>query len=76
LEIELSDFEAVDATLKGDFLWEVVEIVIGGVPRVLVVRCMYMLMSLGRLPFRGSVSSNMLGPKRHQVDLLKVKGST
>jgi hypothetical protein len=26
LEIELSDFEAQDATLKGDYMWQVVEI--------------------------------------------------
>jgi hypothetical protein len=40
LEIELSDFEAEDATLKGDYLWQVVEIVIGGVPTVLEVHFM------------------------------------
>ena len=47
LEIELSDFEAVDATLKGDYLWQVLEIVIGGVPTVLEVRFMCLFMSLG-----------------------------
>jgi hypothetical protein len=31
-EIELSHFEAEDAKLKGDYLWQVVDIVIGGVP--------------------------------------------
>jgi hypothetical protein len=40
LEIELSDFEAENATLKGDYLRQVVEIVIGGVPTVLEVRFM------------------------------------
>jgi hypothetical protein len=35
LEIELSDFEAENATLKGIYLWQVVEIVIGSVPTVL-----------------------------------------
>jgi hypothetical protein len=34
LEIELSDFEAEDTTLKGDYLRQVVEIVIGGIPTV------------------------------------------
>ena len=38
LEIELSDFKAENATLKGDYLRQVVEIVIGGVPTVLEVR--------------------------------------
>jgi hypothetical protein len=40
LEIELSDFEAEDATLKGHYLRQVVEIAIGGVPTVLEVRFM------------------------------------
>jgi len=49
LEIELCDFHAADATLKGDYWWQVVEIVIGGVPTVLEVRCMCMFMILGRV---------------------------
>jgi hypothetical protein len=73
LEIELSDFEAENATLKGDYLWQVVEIVIGGVPTVLEVRCMYLFMSLGRILLQGSVSTNLCGPMRHQVDLWKVE---
>jgi hypothetical protein len=56
LEIELSDFEAENVTLKGDFLWQVVEIVIGGVPTVLEVRLMCFFMSLGRILLQGSVS--------------------
>jgi hypothetical protein len=40
LEIELCEFQSEDATLKGDFLWQVFEIVIGGVPTVLEVRFM------------------------------------
>jgi hypothetical protein len=47
LDIELSDFEAEDATLKGDYLQQVVEIVIGGVPTVLEVGLMCLFMSLG-----------------------------
>jgi len=37
LEIDLSDFEAEDATLRGDYMWQVAEIVTGGVPTVLEV---------------------------------------
>ena len=73
LVIELSDFEAADATLKGDYLWQVVEIVIGGVPTVLEVRFMCMFMSLRKIRLQGSVSMNLLGPMRHQVDLRKVE---
>jgi len=47
LEIELSDFELENAILKGDYLRQVVEIVIGGVPTVLVVHFMCLFMSLG-----------------------------
>ena len=49
MEIELSDFEAENATLKGDYLRQVVEIVIGGVPTVLEVCFMCLFMSLGRI---------------------------
>jgi len=35
LEIEISHFEAENVTLKGNYLWQVVEIVIGGDPTVL-----------------------------------------
>jgi hypothetical protein len=73
LEIELSDFEAEDATLKGDYLWQVVEIVIGGVPTVLEVRFMGLFMSLGRILSRGSVSTNLFDPMWHQVVLRKVE---
>jgi len=75
LEIELSDFEAENATLKGDYLWQVVEIVIGGVPTVLEVRFMCLFMSLGRILLQGSVSTNLFGPVRHYVDLPKVEVS-
>ena len=73
LEIELSDFEAEDATLKGDYLWQVVEIVIGGVPTVLEVSFMYFFMFLGRILLQGSVLTNLFDPMRHQVDLRKVE---
>jgi hypothetical protein len=73
LEIELSDFEAENATLKGDFLWHVIEIVIGGVPTILEVRFVSLFMSLGRKLLQGSVSMNRFGAMRHQVDLRKVE---
>jgi hypothetical protein len=37
LEIKLSNFEAVIATLTGDYFRQVVEIVIGGIPTVLEI---------------------------------------
>jgi hypothetical protein len=73
LEIELSDFEAEDVTLNGDYLWQVVEIVIGGVPTVLEVRFMCLFMSLSRIMLQGSVSMNLFGPVRRPVDLRKVE---
>jgi hypothetical protein len=73
LEIELSDFKAEDATLKGDYLWQVVEIAIGGVPTVLEDCFMCLFMSLGRIRLQGSVSTNLFNPMRHQVDFWKVE---
>ena len=73
LEIELSDFEAENATLKGDYLRQVVEIMIGGVPTIVEVRLMCLFMSLGRILLQGSVSTNLFDPMRPQVDLWKVK---
>jgi len=55
LDIELPDFEAVNVTLKGDYLWQVVQIVIGGSPKVLEVCIMGTFMSLGRIQWQGSV---------------------
>jgi len=75
LEITLSDFNAEDATLKGENLWQVVEIVIGGIPTVLEVRFMCLVMSLDRLLLQGSVSTNLFSPMRHQVDLRQVEVS-
>jgi len=73
MEIELSDFEAEDATLKGNYLWQVVEIVIGGIPTVLEARSMSLCMSLGRIMLQGSVSTNLFDPMRHHVKLRKVE---
>jgi hypothetical protein len=73
LEIELSELEAEDATLKGDYLWHVVQIVIRGVLTILEVRLMYLFMSLGKILWLGSVSTNLFDPMRRHVDLCKVE---
>jgi hypothetical protein len=73
LEVEPSDFEVEDAMLKGDYLWQVVKIVIGGVQTVLEVRFMCLIMSLVGILLQGSVSTNLFGPMRHHVDLQKVE---
>jgi len=72
LEIELSDFEAENATRKGDYLWQVAEIVIGGIPTVREVcfRCLFM--SLSRILLEHSVSTNLIDPMAHQVGHQKV----
>jgi hypothetical protein len=62
LKFELSNFEAEDATLKGDYLWLVVEIVIGGVPTVLAVRLMCLFMALGEILLQVSISTNLFDP--------------
>ena len=53
--IKLSDFEAGNVTLKDDYLWQVVEIVIGGVLTVVEVRFMYLFMCLRRIMLQGSI---------------------
>jgi hypothetical protein len=73
LEIELSDFKAENATLKGDYLWQVVEIVIGGVPTVLETRFVCIVMSLGKILLQGSISTNLFDPVEYEVDLRKVE---
>jgi len=73
LEIELSNYEAENATLKGDYLWLVVEIVIGGIPTVIEVRFWWLFLCLGRMLGQGSISTNTFYPVRYQVDLLNVE---
>jgi hypothetical protein len=73
LEIELSDFKAENATLKGDYLWQVVEIVIGGIPTILEIHFICLFMSLGRFLLQGSLLTHPFDPVRHQVDLWKVE---
>jgi len=64
LVIDQSDFEADNATLNGDYLWQVVVIVIGGVPTVHEVRVMCLFMDLGRILLQGSVSTNLFDQMR------------
>ena len=73
MNIDHSDFEAEAATLKGDYLRQVVENEIGGVPTVLDVLFRCMFMSLSSLLLEGSVLTNLFDPLRHQVDLRKVE---
>jgi hypothetical protein len=72
-EIELSDFEVGNVVLKSDFLWQLVEIVIGGVLTVFEINWMYFIMSLGRVLLKGSALTNLCDPMRYQVDLQKVE---
>ena len=73
LEIEPSHFETENATLKCDYLRQVVEIVIRGVLTILEVRFICLFMSHGRILLQGSVLTNLFDPMRHQVDLRKVE---
>jgi hypothetical protein len=73
-KIEISDFESENVTLKGDYFWQVFEIVIGGVPTILEVSFVCLFMSLSRIQLQGSISTNLFGSMRHQVDLGKVEG--
>jgi hypothetical protein len=73
LEIQLSDFEPEKETLKGDLWRQLVEIVIGGIPTVLEICLMFLFMSLRNILLKGSVSMNLCGPMRLQVDLRKVE---
>jgi hypothetical protein len=45
----------------------------GGVPTVFEVGFICLFMSLGRILLPGSVSTNLFGPMRHQVDIQKVE---
>jgi hypothetical protein len=58
-EIELPDFDAEDAMLNDDYLWQEVKIVIGGVPTVLEVRFMLKYMSHSQILLQDSVSTNL-----------------
>jgi hypothetical protein len=75
IEVERSDFEAENAMLIGDFLSDIVEIVIGGIPTVLEVRFMWLFVFLSRLLMQGSISMNLVDSMRLHVDLRKVEVS-
>lgn len=68
MDIELSDYEAENATLQGDYLLKVVEILIGGIPTVFQINFKCLFMSLGRMLLQGSVSTNLFDPVSHHVD--------
>jgi len=59
--------------MKGEYLRQVVETVIRGVPTVLEICFMCLFMSLGRILLQGSVSTNLFNLVRHEVDLRKVE---
>jgi hypothetical protein len=72
LVMELFDFKAENATLNGDYLRQVVEIVIGGVPTFLEIHFMRLFMSRSRIQLRGSVLANLFDQVQHQGDLSTV----
>jgi len=73
LQIELSDLEAEIVMLQCNYLWQVFEIVIQGVPTVLVVCFMCLFMTLSRILLHGSVLTNVFDPMRHRGDPQKVQ---
>jgi hypothetical protein len=75
LEIEISDFEAQHLAQKGDYLRQVCEIVIVGLPTILEVCFMCWFMSLGRIPLQDSVTTNLFNAMEHHLALRKVEVS-
>ena len=73
LEIELFDSEPENATLTGDDLWQIVMIVIRGIPTGLEVRFVCLFVPPGRILLQGSMWTNLFDPVRHLVDLQKVE---
>jgi hypothetical protein len=73
LQIAISDFEVENLMLTGDYLQQVVEIVIGGVPTILKVHFMCLFMSQGIILMQGSGLTNLFDPMSHQVDLQNVE---
>jgi hypothetical protein len=47
--MELPDFQAENAILKGDYMQQVVDIVIGGIPTVSEICIMCLFISLSRI---------------------------
>jgi hypothetical protein len=54
-EIEVSDFEIENTTLKHDYSKEVVQTIIGGVVTDYEIRFMFLFMSLSRRLLQGSI---------------------
>jgi hypothetical protein len=73
LEIQLSDCEVEHVMLNGDYIWKVVEILIGSVPSIFEVCFMHLFLSLSRILLQGFVLMKLFHPMRHQVDLWKVE---
>jgi len=69
---ELSVFEAENLTLKGNYLRQVVGIVIDSFPTALEIGFMCSFMSLGGILVQFFLSTKLFDPMRHQVDLSKV----
>jgi hypothetical protein len=76
LKIELFEFEVENITMKPEYLWRVVDIVIGGIQTVLEVGLLCLFMSVGRMLLYSSVRMNLFGPMKHQLDPQRVEGST
>jgi hypothetical protein len=76
LGIDLSDFEIENVMWKCDSLWQVVKIVIGGVPHVIEVRFMYLSLSVGRMLLQSLVLTNQMEPMRNQVVFGKLKSAS
>jgi hypothetical protein len=74
-EVMLSSSKPEDATLKGDFLFEVQVIVIGGSQTILEVRFLGMFLALSKRLLQGCISMNMFESMRQLVDLHKVEVS-
>jgi hypothetical protein len=69
----LPDFEAEDEMMEGEYLWQIVEIVFGGVPTLLEVRFICLFMSHGRKLLQVSVSTNMFHKREIQWIVGKLK---
>jgi hypothetical protein len=55
LKIDLSHFEAGNAKPQGDYLWQVVDIAIRGIPTILEIRFECLLMTFGRTRLECSI---------------------
>jgi hypothetical protein len=72
-ENELSNSEAENMMMKGDYVRHVIEAVIGGVPTILEICFMCLFRSLGRILLVSLVSMNLFHLVRYLVDLRNVE---